>query len=1148
MKTKRQKRKIAKKILMSLSLALLGGGFAQAQNGLEGIVVEKYYVATQADANASVGTLPVGSVTYRVYADMLPGYKFQALYGNSDHALKFSTTTSFFNNEDRGATTANAIASAQLKNNTVALDSWFSVGASATGQFGVLKSDDNGAANLLTLSSILNNNAAALGIPLKTQDGNMAGSPEAVTFVGFDPTGGIFDATSLAGNSFITNNGAISALNGATGPTAANRVLLGQFTTDGVFRFELNIQIGTPTPGVSQKYVASNALAGELTIPTLILAPNTPPVVSLTSPSNNAHIITGTATTLTATADDLADAARGGSVTQVEFFVDGVSQGVDATAPYAASYTAVAGTHTVTAVATDNTGDNTTSTASTIIVADNQAPTATVAGSNGIVGDVIALTSNAADVDGTVAQVEFFVDNVSVGVDNSSPYSVNWTSTLGVHAIKAVATDNLGLTGTSTTPSITIAANNPPTAAIASTSPSIAGSIIAPTVVTINATATDSDGTVTGVDFLINGTVVGSDNTAPYSFDWTSTPGDKVLTVRSTDNKGAVTTSSAQNFTVADPNALPYEIRTVDQKCNIPTFNIAVAAAATNTVNNVIGYDMVVSYDKTKVTPTGNITVNSDLVNPAFVQTSNSIDGVNGKMNISVYFNANAPENTKFTGIGKIVTVEFNKTGNFASTDTANISSSFLQESYIGGVTTKAVSAGKAITHKDYSFPMALRYYADNSPISFDAGHPNNYLITKVFGADVNTGVQNANNVEADADLTGNTTYDLRNGLGLIINRDIVNTSDVFDVINAGDVNIINSILLNDVNVTPTVYQAIAADVNIDGVISAGDISQIRQRGALSIGEYRQAWNYSNAGVSNGQPSKDWIFVDSSRIQNNANYHISATYPANDGNGFSKSRVPVTPFYLPATVTDYANCPTVTPETYKGVMLGDVDGSYTAFTHNGLIKSLDAKIVFDFAHVTVNGTTIEVPVSIEGEKAVKGLDFALKFNEDALTFKNVISKSNEIESFSHFNTDDRTLRFTSNDFSNFDMNQNVVSVQFEAEKGMISMDDLTSVKGMLDGKAVNVELRGLAAGIASLDASNSVKVFPNPTSGTLNIVSGVNSKVMIMDITGKEVIFSGDLTANMKQAINVSGFANGIYLVKVYNDNFNKVERVVINN
>jgi hypothetical protein len=1144
METKRQKRRIAKKILMSLSLALLGGGFAQAQNGLEGIVVEKYYIADAADAAASVGTLPVGSVTYRVYADMLPGYKFQALYGNVAHPLKISTSTSFFNNEDRGATTANAIASAQLKNNTVALDSWFTVGASATGQFGVLKTDDNGAANLLTLSSILNNTNALIGTGLKTQDGNIAGSPEAVTFVGFDPTGGLFDATSQSGNSLIITDGAVSALNGATGPTAANRILLGQFTTDGVFRFEFNIQIGTPTAGVSQKYVASNAAAGETVLESLTLAPNNPPTVSVTSPANGAAIITGTNTTLTATAADV-----DGTVTQVQFFVDGNSVGTDNSAPYTASYTAVAGNHNITAVATDNKGDNTTSSAVAITVANNQAPTATIAGSNGIVGDVIALTSTAADVDGTVAQVEFFVDNVSVGVDNTAPYSVNYTSTLGVHAIKAVATDNLGLTGTSSIPNITIAANNPPTATIASTSPSVAGSIIAPTVVTINATATDSDGTVTGVEFLINGEVVGTDNSTPYSFAWTSTPGNKTLTVRSTDNKGAVTTSAAQTFSVADPNALPYEILTVDQKCNIPTFNIAVAAAATNTVNDVIGYDMVVAYDKTRVTPTGNITVNSDLINPTFVQTSNAINAVAGTMNISVYFKANAPANTKFAGIGKIITVEFNKTVNFASVDTAAISSSFLQESYIGGVSTKAVSAGKAITHKDFSFPMALRFWADNSKIKFDASRPNDYLATSVFGADVTTGIQNGNNLEVKANIDGNMTYDLNNGLGIRIVRDIANTSDVFDVVNAGDVNIINSILLNDATVTPTVYQMIAADVNIDGVISAGDISQIRQRGALSIGEFRQAWNYSNAGVSNGQASKDWTFVDSLRIKNNPAYQISATYPANDlAGGFSKARVPVTPFFLPATVTDFTICPDIKAETYKGIMMGDVDGSYASFTNNGLVKNLDNKIVFDFANVKVNGSTIEVPVSIEGEKAVKGLDFALTFNEDVLTYKNVVVKSNEIESFSHFNTNDRTLRFTSNDFSNFDKNSNVVSVQFDAAKGMINMEDLTSVKGMLDGKAVKVELRGLAAGVAALDASNSVKVYPNPAAGLLNIVAGVNSKVIITDISGKEVIFTGDLNANMQQAINVSNFANGMYLVKVYNENFNKVERVVINN
>lgn len=112
-----------KKIFMGLALCL-STALTFAQNGLESVDVEKYYVSNAADDSGSVLVpLPVGSVTYRIYANMLPGYKFQALYGVSSHTLLINTSTTFFNNEDRGATTANAIASAQLKNNSVALDS-----------------------------------------------------------------------------------------------------------------------------------------------------------------------------------------------------------------------------------------------------------------------------------------------------------------------------------------------------------------------------------------------------------------------------------------------------------------------------------------------------------------------------------------------------------------------------------------------------------------------------------------------------------------------------------------------------------------------------------------------------------------------------------------------------------------------------------------------------------------------------------------------------------------------------------------------------------------------------------------------------------------------------------------------------------------
>ncbi|MCW3083328.1 MAG: hypothetical protein JWP12_694 [Bacteroidetes bacterium] len=257
-----------KNVIAGALLTTLGSAtFAQ---GLESVIVEKYYVADAADAAGSVGTLAVGSVTYRVYVDLLPGYKFEALYGVPGHTMTINTTTTFFNNEDRGATTP-SYTKAQAAGNTVMLDSWFSAGAAASNQMGILKSEDDGAANQTNADGILQNTDPQAGIPLTTQDGFIAGTPQSVTFVGLSTTDlNVFDATSAVGNSFSTSNGSIACLVGSTGPVpATNKVLVGQFTTDGTFTFALNIQIGTPSGG-TENYVATSPASGEISIPSLI--------------------------------------------------------------------------------------------------------------------------------------------------------------------------------------------------------------------------------------------------------------------------------------------------------------------------------------------------------------------------------------------------------------------------------------------------------------------------------------------------------------------------------------------------------------------------------------------------------------------------------------------------------------------------------------------------------------------------------------------------------------------------------------------------------------------------------------------------------------------------------------------------------------
>ena len=524
-----------------------------SQNGLEKIIVEKYYISKTADSIGSLGTLPVGSTTYRVYVDMLPGYRFQALYGNADHTLKINSSNPFFNNEDRGATTANGIPSAQLKYNTVALDSWFSVGASAGGQFGVLKSEDNDGKNLLTLNTLLKNNEAAMGIPLTTQDGNMTVTgkqPEAVTFVGLDPSGGIFDAISLQENSFQTNDGAISSLNGATGPTAENRVLIGQFTTNGVFTFELNIQIGTPTPGVSEKYVASNPINGELSIPSLILSGNNPPVVEVTSPSNDAKLKTGVATTITANATD-----TDGTITSVEFFEDGKSIGVDNTAPYSIAYTPKDGSHTITALATDNKNAQTTSSTITILASNNIPPVITITAPKIAHLETVTINATASDADGTISEVAFYIDSVLVGTDVTAPYSFAWTSVLGKHSVFAIATDDKGEKTKSNKEIIEVVTNILPEVTIISPTNND-NKIITGSTLLILANATDADGKVNKVEFFVDGKSVGIDTETPYSANYVAVSGKHYITAVATDDQLATTTSTTINIEVKD-NQLP---------------------------------------------------------------------------------------------------------------------------------------------------------------------------------------------------------------------------------------------------------------------------------------------------------------------------------------------------------------------------------------------------------------------------------------------------------------------------------------------------------------------------------------------------------------------------------------------------------------
>jgi len=351
-----------KQYIIIAGLIMTGYFSLNAQSGLEKIIVEKYYISTAKDTagSDSIGYLPVGSVTYRIFADLKPVYRLQAVYGVPEHELRIETSTRFFNAAFGDGRSANDIQPLQLVNGALLLDSWVSVGAATVDYLGVLKADDDTVKSYAAknLQGILQNNDPEAGIPLKEKDGmKYLRYQPATQYYNLENDLKIFEyqyRDSVKGL-FSTRDGAWASYGGSVGPQPENRILIAQLTTDGVVSFELNMQLAVPDGGV-EKFVARNPGQGEIEFPGLIYSSspdNKAPAITLIGP--DVKIWTGSQTVeFSANAND-----TDGNVKEVDFFVNDKLVATDTAAPFLFSYKYEGRREKISATAIDNKGAKT---------------------------------------------------------------------------------------------------------------------------------------------------------------------------------------------------------------------------------------------------------------------------------------------------------------------------------------------------------------------------------------------------------------------------------------------------------------------------------------------------------------------------------------------------------------------------------------------------------------------------------------------------------------------------------------------------------------------------------------------------------------------------------------------------------------------
>lgn len=273
-----------RQIFISLLTVVLSTISVSAQ--LEKVIVERYYVSDANDATDTYGGgLPEGSVTYRIYVDLAPGTVLKGIFGDAAHPFVISGSEVFFNNAVDGQTFAKDFIRNRYLENTVALDTWLTLGQTAkqgpNNYFGILKDQDtdgsfvggvnNDGGSEAIATGLLINNDPSCGLPLTVADGmdTLTGAPTnwfnngILDFMsGNDSTmfGSLVPQTEFNSESFsLTCSGVMGVV------PDSNQVIVAQLTTKGELVFKMNIEVEYEVDGVSttRRYVSTNEITVE---------------------------------------------------------------------------------------------------------------------------------------------------------------------------------------------------------------------------------------------------------------------------------------------------------------------------------------------------------------------------------------------------------------------------------------------------------------------------------------------------------------------------------------------------------------------------------------------------------------------------------------------------------------------------------------------------------------------------------------------------------------------------------------------------------------------------------------------------------------------------------------------------------------------
>ncbi|MCU0417713.1 MAG: leucine-rich repeat domain-containing protein [Cytophagaceae bacterium] len=708
--------------------------------------------------------------------------------------------------------------------------------------------------------------------------------------------------------------------------------------------------------------------------------------------------------------------------------------------------------------------------------------------------------------------------NTVLTPNGTNSISVRWGSTSGTVSVTEATS-----CGTGSLNSLTVALLPAPNNSLSVVSPSkVCANSTGNQFSVANASANASYGWVVPSGC----TIISGQGTSTITVSWNAQSG--VVSVREQNVCGI---GSFVNTTVNLVN--DYTFGPVEPVCgNI--FALPILVNNNFSGRGIIGIDFTVFYDPALYTPSTSSRIGSTIGEYGAV-TINTAQA--GRVIMSIYL-VNAPAGTYFNGVGEVICLWFNPTAAATAGTISNFSMSNIEESTPVQTLVACAAPSYSTTIKS-GIPARISYRSTTLNMS----SVGSALPMEVMGTNTNC-LPVQPSITLYPNSSGVFSYVSTYGSQLQLKRDIkgdiqvptIQCSSVQSVINSSDRLIAADISTQRI-ANPSIYELLSADVNLDGKVTAGDVSLISSRSINANNcEFPQT-NYIWNGTAlvpgpNYKPSKDWIFVTDALL----------TSPAFTTN-ISRNNVPRVPECLPAP-TGTPSCSTVANVNYRAILLGDVNGSWNPTSINTMRQLTSQALLLDMSTaVVMNNGNWMIPVRPMEEQSYRGLDITLEEVPGTEIIRIHKNPHQEPYGLEYHLIEQKRLMLTAYSETTLDAQQ--AAFYLEVSSAGLSPSLFTHTAAYIDGEEVEISYQSSVAGS---NTSIDIHVFPNPTDGKeLTMLVEDSKEAVTVRILYTDGRIYKELNVPTRQEYSFAlGLTAGIYLISIETSKGTEMRKLVV--